>query len=264
MYRRPPLGLNFICKLFTVPGIQLGVPGLTLKHFLHDSMHTLELGVLAYIFSKILWRLVEFGFFGHYNPDETDAIDAAMSQQLKHHYESTGVKSYDRFDNMCLKLLGTWTAPALKAKAGPMKSILPWMLELLSVKGGAALLDGPLGCEGSALLECCVALTRIYEICKREPRRMSSDSLVELQTLGQNVVRQWQRSGGRITMKFHVLAEHLADQMAFAGNMTWSHNYADESCNFESRLRGSSCNRRAYSRMFLSKWYRNCLGDSQA
>ena len=38
-----------------------------------------------------------------------------------------------------------------------------------------------------------------------------------------------------------------------AGNMTWSHKYADGSCNFESRLIGSSCNRLA--RMFLSKWY---------
>ena len=78
-----------------------------------------------------------------------------------------------------------------------MKSILPWMVELLSTNGGASLLDqGPLGCEGSA------------------------ESLVELRTLSQKVASQWKRSGGRITMKFHVLAEHLADQMAFHDMVT--------------------------------------------
>ena len=46
MYRRPKDGLNFISRLFQIPGIQPGVPGLALEHFLYDSMHVLDLGVL--------------------------------------------------------------------------------------------------------------------------------------------------------------------------------------------------------------------------
>ena len=41
----------------------------------------------------------------------------------------------------------------------------------------------------------------------------------------------WAAAGMKFTMKVHALAEHLCDQMAFAGNATWTHNYADESYN---------------------------------
>ena len=90
MYRRPKDGLNFISRLFQIPGIQLGVPGLTLEHFLFDSMHVLELGVLLYLFSAILWGLLEAGFFGPYNDGETDRLDEAMTQSAKRFYDNAG------------------------------------------------------------------------------------------------------------------------------------------------------------------------------
>ena len=69
---------------------------------------------------------------------------------------------------------------------------------------------------------------------------MSSLALQQLKALFEKLISQWKRSGGHITIKFHVAGEHLADQMSFAGNMTWTHNYADESCNHESKVRGDA------------------------
>ena len=162
VYRRPRDGLNFISRLFAVPGIQPGIPGLTMLHFLFDSMHVLELGVLPYLVSAILWALLQAGFFGIYNEAETDRLDAAMSQSIRHFYDSRGVPSDCRVD-VSVKSLGTWGSPAFKAKASQAKGVLPWMVELLSVNGGAQLLDrqAPPHDKGSALLECCTALTRI-------------------------------------------------------------------------------------------------------
>ena len=176
-------------------------------------------------------------------------------------YSSPGVDACYRLD-ISVKALGTWSSPTLKAKAAEAKHLLPWMVHLLAIRGGARLLDlGPLGCEGSALLECCTALSRIYDICKTEPRSISNDSLDEMRDLSQTCLHEWVRSGHRPTMKFHVLGEHLVDQMAFAGNMTWTHNYADESFNFESRVRGNSVSRKAFTRVFLSKWYLEFLEE---
>ena len=64
---------------------------------------------------------------------------------------------------------------------------------------------------------------------------MSPDALQQLRMLTATMVCPWVRSGRTPTMKFHVTAEHLAEQMAFAGNCTWTHNYSDESGNFETR-----------------------------
>eukprot|EP00969_Alexandrium_andersonii_P258555 11431466-Alexandrium_andersonii.AAC.1 len=83
---------------------------------------------------------------------------------------------------------------------------------------------------------------------------MSQVALSRLRRLCAQCAVSWRDSGQRATMKWHVLAHHLPDQMKFAGNMTWTHNYADESENFQTRVRGSSCSRKAYARMFLTKW----------
>ena len=47
-YRRRKNGPMYISRLFEVPGIQPGVPGLKIDHVLFDSMHTVELGLLEY------------------------------------------------------------------------------------------------------------------------------------------------------------------------------------------------------------------------
>ena len=79
VYRLPHDGRLFIIRLFTIPGIQAGIPGLTIQHFLSDSMHLLELGVLLYLISAIVWELVQAGFFGIYNEADTDRLDAETS-----------------------------------------------------------------------------------------------------------------------------------------------------------------------------------------
>ena len=90
---------------------------------------------------------------------------------------------------------------------------------------------------------------------------MSPDALQQLRMLTAKLVCQWVRSGRTPTMKCHVTAQHLALQMAITGNCAWTHNYSDESCNFETRVRGSSCHRLAHSHLFLCKWYLDFLNE---
>ena len=61
-------------------------------------MHVLELGVLLYLFSAILWSLVEAGFFGAYNEAESDRINAEIVRNLNHFYHSRGVPFRNRME----------------------------------------------------------------------------------------------------------------------------------------------------------------------
>ena len=49
VYRRDRNLLLFINRLFKLEGVTPGIPGLKLDHFIFDSMHVLELGVLTYL-----------------------------------------------------------------------------------------------------------------------------------------------------------------------------------------------------------------------
>ena len=80
-YRRPKNGPLYICKLLTIPNVQQGIPGLTYKHILFDSMHVLESGVLHYWNGLTLYRLVKRHFFG--NVDDSEVIDLAADASIK-------------------------------------------------------------------------------------------------------------------------------------------------------------------------------------
>ena len=118
-----------------------------------------------------------------------------------------------------------------------------------------------IGNLGQHLLQCGVCLLEWYAVCAREPRKMSDGALERLQWLASEIVDRWGRAGGARTMKFHVLGQHLATQMKWSGNLTWSHNYADETENSYWRLIGSSVHRASHDLRFLTKWYLRFFQD---
>ena len=118
-YRRPRGGLNFISRLFTILHIQAGVPGLTIEHFLFDSMH----GVLLYLIGAILWWLLYSGFFGPWSEGETEPLEEAMNRNLRLFYKSTCVP-HNYQQEIKIQDLGPWHRPVLKAKAAKKASPL--------------------------------------------------------------------------------------------------------------------------------------------
>ena len=88
LFYRKPKGSSymFINRLFTIAGIQRGVPGLKHHHVLFDSMHLIELGVLAYLLHLALWSLVLSGFWGHYSENDPSNIELAIARDLESYY----------------------------------------------------------------------------------------------------------------------------------------------------------------------------------
>ena len=65
-----------------VPGLWGGVFGLRYEHFLSDSMHYLELGVLLRFHATVLWFLILAGRFGEFVKTSADNVNAAMTASL--------------------------------------------------------------------------------------------------------------------------------------------------------------------------------------
>ena len=153
-----------------------------------------------------------------------------------------------------------------KPKAHESKKILGWIVHLLKNQQGATLLDGGSadGNRGQMHLKFGEKLLELYAVCANEPRKMSDESLEHVSFLCSSAANCWERLGGAATMKFHIMAQHLAIQMAWAGNMTWSHNYMDETENAYTRYIGSSVNRKFHNLRFLVKWYMKFLMELQA
>ena len=84
---------------------------------------------------------------------------------------------------------------------------------------------------------------------------MDDDVIQHLQLLSDDIVRAWSRIGKSTTMKWHILGDHLVDQMRWAGNSRWSHNYADESENHPTAKIGRSVHPLQHAKTFLVKWY---------
>ena len=87
MYRRPENSLLFISRLFHIPGIQAGIPGLQYDHFLLDSMHCLEIGVVPYYEGLTLKHLISKGFFG-----QTEAVEVAVSDSVACYWRRNAVR----------------------------------------------------------------------------------------------------------------------------------------------------------------------------
>ena len=243
IYRRPENSLLFISRLFHIPGIQAGIPGLQYDHFLLDSQHCLEIGVVPYSEGLTLQHLISKGFFGH--PNEPDAVEVAVIDSGACYWQRNAVcQEQPQID---LKgIVSGKGSPCLKAKAHEAKALLGWIVDLLRRRGAALFLDGANGDLGQALLACGSGLLEFYNVCAREPRKMSDGALEHLGILSRKIVQEWDRAGGHSTMKWHILAHHLVSQMSWAGNCTWSHNYADETENFYVRCRGASVHRQRF------------------
>ena len=116
--------LNWITRLLEVHGVQLGVPGLTWKHFLHDWMHTVDLGVSQYLIAASVRALLDLGYFGTYSETiEPDRLDKSMMDSLSRHYIENSVprKNQVAFN---LASLGPQNAPQLTCKAGPTRMLV--------------------------------------------------------------------------------------------------------------------------------------------
>ena len=153
-----------------------------------------------------------------------------------------------------------------KPKAHESKKILRWIVHLLKDQQGATLLDSgsASGNMGQMHLKCGEKLLELYAVCASEQRKMSAESLEHVAFLCSAAANCWEQLGGAATMKFHIMADHLATQMAWAGNMTWTHNYMDETENAYSQQIGSSMNRKFHNLRFLVKWYMKFLMNLQA
>eukprot|EP00929_Paragymnodinium_shiwhaense_P000878 TRINITY_DN101083_c0_g1_i1.p1 TRINITY_DN101083_c0_g1~~TRINITY_DN101083_c0_g1_i1.p1 ORF type:complete len:691 (+),score=49.20 TRINITY_DN101083_c0_g1_i1:78-2150(+) len=261
-YRKPAdFPFLFISRLFTISGTQPGIPGLTLRHFLYDSMHVLELGVCGYLVHHVFWQLIGCEHFGRYDADTKDIVERRISKSLAEFYSFTRTPHDARVD-FSMHLLGSPTEGSFKGKAGHTRRLLPYVLWLLR-RGGKTALDASSesGCAGSAILESADALESMFNVLDSQPRTLSPDALHQVRDLARRCVLQWIRAGGSTRMKHHVLGDHLADQCEWAGNVRWTHNYSDESANFAMRTRAQSTNRQFLSRRTLSKWYLEFLNS---
>ena len=127
----------------------------------------------------------------------------------------------------------------------------------MSQRGGRDVLNdgGEYPLEGTHLQRCGTKLLALYEALRNEPRRPSRDALAHMDALIRDATDAWKCAGRHFVMKFHILRDHLIPQMRFAGNITWTHNYQDESTNFAERVRATHVNRPHFAGNVLAKWY---------
>ncbi|CAK0854496.1 unnamed protein product, partial [Prorocentrum cordatum] len=250
-----------ISRLFTVRGVQPGVPGLRLEHFLFDSMHVADLGILAYFMATVLWLLVRLGYFGNFTDADHDEVDVAMSDALKQYYKAKGVPDRERQIGLKVQMLGDENSPYLKLKAGKSRSLLPFVVFTLRQKGGRDLLDrhDPVQLDGTKLLTVGEGMVEYYAIMKSQPRNMEELALLQLQAVVDRTMNAWIATGRSCQMKWHVFGKHIVDQARWAGNPAWSHNYRGESENFDTRKRAASINRTKFAVNSLVKWYLSYL-----
>ncbi|CAK0866195.1 unnamed protein product, partial [Prorocentrum cordatum] len=261
VYRRPANSLLFINRLFHVPGIQPGIPGLTIDHFLFDSMHFADLGILHYYMGAVMWRLIDLGFFGEYSPNDHDEVDNAMNEAMKKWYIRFQVPSADRQLGLSSQMCGSRDDPLLKLKAGKSRKLLPFIVHLLRDQGGQELLDddAPAEADGSKLLAVGAGLMEYYDILHGQPRRMDELAVVHLEHVVKSTMTAWIASGRKVVMKFHIFARHIASQARWAGNPGYSHNYRDETENFGTRKRSTNINRAKFAENAAVKWYMQYL-----
>ena len=146
----------------------------------------------------------------------------------------------------------TGPAQLAKAKAATCKTLLGWVVALLSSQGGATLLNDVSGWDlGDCLLQVGSDLVKFYDICAAQPRKMSNHALNQLDQLSETILERWAETPYSVTMKWHILGHHLCDQMRFAGNCKWSHNDMDETENFFTHLIGASVHRSAHAEQFF-------------
>ena len=150
----------------------------------------------------------------------------------------------------------------LKLKAGKTKRLFPWGLYLLRHRGGEQLLNDVGGNgQGSLLVECGENISEYYSVLKREKRQLPDHAFPHLEMLISRATQAWRDSGQRLVMKWHIWSEHFLDQMKWAGNASWTHNYADEGENFSTRVRGAWVSRQKFEENLLAKWYHEFLMD---
>ena len=130
-------------------------------------------------------------------------------------------------------------------------------MHVLAEKGGAQLLNSAdPACPqlGTHLVACGKALLEYYAICAREDRIMTPIAIAHLGHTTRACVKAWGDSGQPVTMKWHAFGAHFEAQSAFSGNPSYSHNYADESENYSSRVRGFGLYRPMFAVTWLTKW----------
>ena len=253
IYRKKKNSLMFISKLFTVDGIQPGIPGLTMRHFLFDRMHVMELGVLLNFEGFCLHLLAKEGFFGM--ASDPDSLNYKMKRSFTafwNRYKREGDKKpYLDFSKAADK---DGESNLKKFKAWEARKVLSWVVLLLK-HGGSRHLDSIKSGLGENLLTCGTNLEEFYKVCDSQPRKMHADVLQQLEIIALECVRAWTRTGKSTTMKWHILGRHLVEQMEWAGNCSWSHNYKDESTNFEAGEIGRATHALKHNQNFLTRWY---------
>eukprot|EP00959_Pyramimonas_sp_CCMP1952_P447350 9366720-Pyramimonas_sp.AAC.1 len=125
---------------------------------------------------------------------------------------------------------------------------------MLGHKGGAELLNRKQPELGTHLLARGKSLQEYYAICSREPRRMSQGASEHLGHVTDTCVRSWVRAGLPMTMKAHCFSSHFQSQAAWSGNPLFTHNYADESENYGSRIRSFGLYRPTFAEKWLTTW----------
>eukprot|EP00959_Pyramimonas_sp_CCMP1952_P469101 9494360-Pyramimonas_sp.AAC.1 len=194
-----------------VPGVSRGVPGLELKHFIYDSMHVVELGILGYLHGRVLRMLLDIRFFGYFTDGEHAEVNGAMSEALKQSYSTSRTPDDMRIHSLTVLMLGEDDMPFLKLKAAKSRRFLPFVIDILENQGGANALDNscPMGCEGTKLLEVASSLAMYFDILKREPRNMSEVSLHNLQHTIDQGIDAWGALGLPFQMKWHAWGKHF-------------------------------------------------------
>eukprot|EP00959_Pyramimonas_sp_CCMP1952_P000631 12187-Pyramimonas_sp.AAC.1 len=254
-------------RLVEIPGVSRGIPGVTLDHFIYDSMRVMELGVCGYVAGRTLRMLLDIKYYGYFTDGEHAEVNAAMSEALRAFYTSSRTPDDMRIHSLTVLMLGEEDTPFLKLKAAKSRRFLPFIIDTLQNQGGALALGNslPMGCEGSKLLEVANAIAMYFEILKREPRKMSEASLLNLEHTIGAAIDAWGALGLPFQMKWHAFGKHFVSQCRSHGNVLYSHNFRDESENAATRRRSSSLFRSEMTRNFLTKWMVEfLLGDVDA
>ena len=202
----------------------------------------------------VLNKLGMGSFFG--NPAEEDQLDINMQRSFTSWWESHGMDMNEHKPNLEWHKIVTKGPDQLKkAKAATCKMLLGWVVALISNQNGATLLNDMSGGNlGDCVLQVGSDLVKFYERCASQPWKMSNQALNQLDQLSETITKGWAETPYSVTMKWHILGHHLVDQMRFAGNCKWSHNYLDETENYHTRVIGASVSRVRHADMFLGKW----------
>ena len=223
-----------------------------------DILHSWHLGPLQRLIATVIWFILSsnvYGIYaGLYHADDVLHLKLLrLRSELWLYYrvksrEPGWSKRASQIWNLTVKMLGSKGNPNLRAKANESLHLVEFCVQLLETH--AASLAQP---KQKFLLESARAAVQVSDIFRTSPRIMSRDTQELLMGAYLRHCVFFQRSGGNIVIKHHLML-HLIQRCIILGNPKYYSCYRDESMNGALVKVARSCHRMTFMVSVHMKW----------